>query len=643
MSTPFRSLSQPSPLDYGRLGRSSHLDPPIPSPARRRRRPCLLVALPLLIGSLLVIAAACGALAVGRSSSSDRAGPRRAPTAAMRKACGLTRYPDLCVASLVDFPGATAAGDPRQLAHISMNVTLRHFGRALSASTEIENWQMGSMARSAYEDCLELLADSVDLLGRSLVSVSPAVEEESVGNGGIQGGSKEDVITWLSGAMTNQDTCIEGLNNVRGAVKYEMGQRLKDLSELVSNCLAIYAATSGHADDFSGTPIQNRRRRLLESEPEPEPEPKSDSEFPGWMSRAERQLLGTPTQSIHADIIVAQDGSGTVRTISEAIKKAPELSPRRILILIKAGIYAENYLKVGRKKTNLWFLGEGVGRTVITGNKSVGHDNITTTSIWVALITESLSLPFNHQPPNHQLTLSINGAAATGAGFVVRGITFLNEAGPGNHQAVALRIGADRAVIYQCEVKGYQDTLYVHSQRQFYRECDIYGTVDFIFGNAAVVFQNCTMWARKPMPFQKITVTAQNRKDPNQNTGMSIHASLTRPTSDLEAAKYVYPTYLGRPWKPFSRVVYMESYIGDHVDPIGWLEWNATTPTDQLYYGEYGNFGPRADTSQRVKWPGLHVNMTRFEAEKFTVAGFIFGQSWITSTGVAYQAGLSGW
>lgn len=415
--------------------------------------------------------------------------------------------------------------------------------------------------------------------------------------------------------MTNQDTCTEGLNNVGGAVKYEMGQRLKDLSELVSNCLAIYAATSGHNDDFSGTPIQNRRRRLLGSEPKPEPEPKSGSEFPGWMSRAERQLLGTPTQHIPADIIVAQDGSGTVMTISEAIKKAPELSPRRILILVKAGIYAENYLKVGRKKTNLWFLGEGVGRTVITGNKSVAHDNITTF---------------------HTATF-----AATGAGFVARGITFLNEAGPGNHQAVALRIGADRAVIYQCEVKGYQDTLYVHSQRQFYRECDIYGTVDFIFGNAAVVFQNCTMWARKPMPFQKITVTAQNRKDPNQNSGMSIHASLTRCTSDLEGAKYTYPTYLGRPWKPFSRVVYMESYIGDHVDPIGWLEWNATSPTDQLYYGEYGNFGPRADTTQRVKWSGLHVNMTRFEAEKFTVAGFIFGQSWITSTGVAYQAGLS--
>jgi len=178
MSTPFHSLSQPSPLDYGRLHPSSSDSP--------RRRSCLLIAL-LLIGSLLVVAAACGVIAAVKSSKrAHGAGQGGSPTPAMRKACGLTRYPDLCLASLLNFPGATAAGDPRQLAHISMNITLRHFGQALSASTEIGNWQMGTMARSAYEDCLELLEDSVDLLARSLVTVSPAVEEQSIGNGATQ-------------------------------------------------------------------------------------------------------------------------------------------------------------------------------------------------------------------------------------------------------------------------------------------------------------------------------------------------------------------------------------------------------------------------------------------------------------------------
>ncbi|RWW15190.1 hypothetical protein GW17_00020984, partial [Ensete ventricosum] len=90
-------------------------------------------------------------------------------------------------------------------------------------------------------------------------------------------------------------------------------------------------------------------------------------------------------------------------------------------------------------------------------------------------------------------------------------MTIENWAGPEKHQAVALRVGADHAVAYRCNIIGYQDTLYVHSQRQFFRECDIYGTVDFIFGNAAVVLQNCSLWARRPLPMQKNTITAQNR------------------------------------------------------------------------------------------------------------------------------------
>ncbi|KNA17074.1 hypothetical protein SOVF_081810 [Spinacia oleracea] len=603
--------------NYGRLNlgppaTTTELKPP-PNPKPRR----LLL---LLAGALLIIATACGIpLAVRSLQKTHNPSQGLPPTRVIREACGLTRFPELCQTSLSNFPGAVSARDPREVAHISVKMTLQKFGVALWESSEIRNWPMDTWSRSAYDDCLELLDDSVDLLARSLLSVtktasssSPAADEESVSDedNKAQGGSQQDVVTWLSGAMTNQDTCTEGFNNVGGTIKNQMVQSLQDLSKLVSNSLAIYAATASHKmNDFAGIPIQNRR--LLGFEPEFFPD---KSGFPEWITRPDRELLGSPTQSIQADIIVAQDGSGTVKTIAEAIKKAPENSARRIIIFVKAGTYAEDNLKVGRKKTNLWFLGEGRGQTVITGKKSVGHDQITTFHTAVF--------------------------AATGTGFVARDITFANEAGPGNHQAVALRVGADHAVVYRCEMKGYQDTLYVHSQRQFYRECDIYGTVDFIFGNAAVVFQNCTMWARKPMAQQKVTITAQNRKDPNQNTGMSMHACQARATADLEGAKSSYPTYLGRPWKIFSRVVYMECYLGDHIDPRGWLEWNATSPLDKLYYGEYGNVGPRADTSQRVKWPGFHVNMSKGEAEKFTVAQFIFGQGWITSTGVSYQSGL---
>ncbi|GMH19697.1 hypothetical protein Nepgr_021538 [Nepenthes gracilis] len=549
---------------------------------------------------------------IQRGNSGGSRSPK--PTKAITRVCSRAQYPSLCVDSLVGFPGALAA-DEGQLVHISVKMTLHRVGRALDSSSEIINWKMDPLGRSAYDDCLELLDDSVDLLTRSLFSVPTASAAED-GGGGVGGNGQvataDDVITWLSAALTNQDTCAEGFLGVSGPVKDQMAETLKDLPALASNCLAIYAANNGGGDsDFAGIPIHNRRRRLLGSQPESDA-----SGFPEWLSRGERILLATPSAQIQADVTVAADGSGTVKTIAEAIKMAPDNSDRRFIIHVKVGRYEEDNLKIGRKKKNVWLVGDGSNQTVITGRKSVGGENIT--------------------------TFHTASFAASGTGFVAKDITFENESGPEKHQAVALRIGADHAVVYRSEIRGYQDTLYVHSLRQFFRECDIYGTVDFIFGNAAVVFQKCKMYARKPMAQQKNTITAQNRKDPNQNTGISIHDCQIQPTLDLEPLKLSIPTYLGRPWKVYSRVVYMMSYIGDHVDPRGWLEWNASSPVDKLYYGEYMNYGPRAAVGERVKWPGVHSIMAISEANKFTVAQFIFGSAWLTSTGVAFQAGLSG-
>ncbi|KAK1361160.1 Pectinesterase [Heracleum sosnowskyi] len=521
------------------------------------------------------------------------------PSQAMSRACSKTRYPDLCVNSLLDFPGSVTASTS-DLVHISVNMTLQHFGRALFTSTEINNLRMDSLTRAAYDDCLELLEDSVDQLSRSLTSVAPLQNHN-----GQAVGNNNDVLTWLSAAMTNQDTCTEGFEGVNSKVKNEMVDRLKDLSELVSNALAIFTATKN--DDFNGIPIQNRK--LLESDTESELD-----EFPKWLSRKDRKLLDAPVSSIQADIVVAQDGSGTVKTIVEAIKKVPEYSNRRTIIHVKAGKYEEDNIKVGRKKMNVMFIGDGKGKTVITGGKSVS-DSVT--------------------------TFHTASFAATGAGFIARDISFENYAGAGKHQAVALRIGADHGVVYRCSIVGYQDTLYVHSQRQFYRECDIYGTVDFIFGNAAVVFQSCNIYARKPMPGQKNTITAQNRKDPNQNTGISIHACKIVATSDLEASKGSYPTFLGRPWKLYSRTVYLMSNMGDHIHPRGWLEWSGNFALDTLYYGEYMNSGPGGAVGQRVKWPGYRVITSPVEAGRFTVGQFIFGSSWLPATGVAFVSGLT--
>jgi pectinesterase len=206
-------------------------------------------------------------------------------------------------------------------------------------------------------------------------------------------------------------------------------------------------------------------------------------------------------------------------------------------------------------------------------------------------------------------------------------MTFMNSAGPDKHQAVALRVGADFAAIYRCSIIGYQDTLYVHSLRQFYRECDVFGTVDFIFGNAAVVLQECNIYARQGMPNQMNVITAQGRNHPYQNTGISIHNCIVTATSDLPPWMAFTSTYLGRPWKLYSRTVYMQSFLGDLIHPAGWLEWSGEFALESLYFGEYRNSGPGAFLDGRVTWPGYRVIKADEEAKEFSVPIFIPGSA----------------
>lgn len=216
-----------------------------------------------------------------------------------------------------------------------------------------------------------------------------------------------------------------------------------------------------------------------------------------------------------------------------------------------------------------------------------------------------------------------------------------NYAGPHNHQAVALRSGSDHSVFFNCSFIGYQDTLYVHALRQFYRECDIYGTIDFIFGDAAVVFQKCNLYARRPLDNQKNVFTAQGRKDCFQTTGISIIESNISAASDLIPVQHLFKSYLGRPWKEYSRTVIIRCNISDVIDAAGWLEWNATFALSTLYYGEYMNVGAGAKIDGRVTWPGFRVIKNESEASQFTVGKFIQGSKWLNATGIPYYLNLT--
>ncbi|XP_042483715.1 probable pectinesterase/pectinesterase inhibitor 35, partial [Macadamia integrifolia] len=227
-------------------------------------------------------------------------------------------------------------------------------------------------------------------------------------------------------------------------------------------------------------------------------------------------------------------------------------------------------------------------------------------------------------------------AAISGDGFIARDIGFQNTAGPQAKQAVALYVASDRSVLYRCSISGYQDTLYALAFRQFYRQCDILGTIDFIFGNAAAVFQSCNLVLRQPHSGGFNVILANGRSDSGQNTGFSVQSSRIVRSADFSGG---HKAYLGRPWKQYSRSVVMQSSIDGAIDARGWVEWSGGFALKTLYFAEYQNSGPGASTSQRVQWTGFHL-ISAPDALQFTVAKFIGGNSWLPSTGVTYVSSL---
>nr|CAD1825498.1 unnamed protein product [Ananas comosus var. bracteatus] len=146
----------------------------------------------------------------------------------------------------------------------------------------------------------------------------------------------------------------------------------------------------------------------------------------------------------------------------------------------------------------------------------------------------------------------------------------------------------------------------------------------------------CSIIARKPISGQSSVVTTQSRDDPSEDTGISIQNCSIIASDDLRSSNVSTRTYLGRPWRPYSRTVYIESYIDSFVDPAGWTEWPGNQGQETLYYGEYMNSGPGSGVGARVTWHGYHV-MGYNDATNFSVSNFIYGDEWLDSTSFPYD------
>ncbi|KAL1371694.1 probable pectinesterase/pectinesterase inhibitor 12 [Arachis duranensis] len=465
-----------------------------------------------------------------------------------------------------------------------LNNLLQSLQVAISEATKLSDlFNNAGNSNSIIENKIGAVQDCKELHKLTLSSLKRSLSA-------IRSQNSKDLVdarTYLSAALTNKETCLESMESASGTLKPTLVDSVTNTFKYVSNTLSMLPR-------------------------KPDMKKKQKKSTPKWFFSKSDDEGYDPSEVI----VVAADGSGNFSTINEAVDFAPSNSFDRTVIYVKEGLYEEN-VEIPSHKTNIVLLGDGRDATVITGNRSFVDG-------WTTFRSATL--------------------AVSGDGFLARDIAIENKAGPEKHQAVALRVNADLTAFYRCSIYGYQDTLYTHSFRQFYRESDIYGTIDFIFGNAAAIFQGCNIVSLMPIPGQFTVITAQSRSSPDEDTGISIQNSSIVASTDLSSNSTMVKSYLGRPWRVYSRTLYIESYIDKFIDPLGWTKWNNNNDGDTegletLYYGEYENYGGGSDTRNRVDWPGFHL-LDYNDAYNFTVSEFIAGDAWLGSTSFPYDDGI---
>ena len=267
-----------------------------------------------------------------------------------------------------------------------------------------------------------------------------------------------------------------------------------------------------------------------------------------------------------SDFVVAKDGSGDFFTIQEAINAVPDYRKEgRTRILIRQGIYYEKLI-VAESKINISLIGEE--GTVISYDDFAAKKNI---------FGENKS------------TSGSSTAYFYGNNLYVEGITFENTSGPVG-QAVAAFVSGDRTVFKRCRFLGFQDTLYTYGDRsrQYYEDCYIEGTVDFIFGWSTAVFNRCTIHSKG-----KGYITAPSTPEGAAYGYVFVNCVLT-------ADEGVDLVYLSRPWRPYAKAVFIHCELGRHIHPEGWNNWEKTEAEKTVFYAEFENTGSGAATGQRA-------------------------------------------
>ncbi|XP_009778331.1 putative pectinesterase 11 [Nicotiana tabacum] len=257
-------------------------------------------------------------------------------------------------------------------------------------------------------------------------------------------------------------------------------------------------------------------------------------------------------------IKVDQSGNGDFKKIQDAIDAVPSHNSQHIFISVKPGIYREKIV-VPADKPFITISGrKPVNNTIITGND---FGDIFESSTFTVFASD----------------------------FVARHLTIQNTYGTGA-KAVALRVEGDRVGFVGCRIKSHQDTLLDDVGRHYYKNCYIEGDTDFICGNGASLFEKCHLHS---LSEGNGAITAQHRQSSQENTGFTfVGCKITGVKSAI----------LGRPWGPYARVVFAQTYMSSVILPYGWEDWNVPSRQRTSYFAEYKCYGPGASSDKRVNW-----------------------------------------
>lgn len=310
---------------------------------------------------------------------------------------------------------------------------------------------------------------------------------------------------------------------------------------------------------------------------------------PARHSAAAQTPVGSPEI---VRVVVSADGTADFPTIQRAVDHAPLEGRGRLEIAIRPGTYHERVkIPQDRPRVSLIGLGSDPSAVVITYSMSAAAAGGTFFSAVVEVQSE---------------------------GFQAANLTIQNSFGPGS-QAVALTVYSDRAIIHDVRLLGWQDTLYAAAGRQYYKNCYIEGAVDFIFGEASAVFENSEIRS-----IGDGFIAAESRKTPDGPQGFVFNkCKLTQgPAQGTTPAKLEKGVFLGRPWRPYSRVVYLDCWMDKHMRAEGWDNWSDAANEKTAWFGEYHSTGPGANAEARVKW--AH-ELTEKDAAAFQTQQFLAG------------------